>query len=140
MPKVIRQIPTHAPSLEDIGQLAEAAHAALPPVLRRHAEDVIIRVEDFPSDDICEEMELESPFDILGLYQGVDLPSRSVHDIGRLPDLVFLYRRPILDYWCESGERLSDIVRHVLIHEVGHHFGFSDEAMELLEHGAETEN
>lgn len=122
-----------APTLDDIARLAEEAHASLPAALRAHAQDVIIKVEDFPSDEICEEMELETPFDILGLYQGVDLPRRSIMDVGRLPDLVFLYRRPILDYWCDSGERLPDIVRHVLIHEIGHHFGLSDDDMERIE-------
>lgn len=127
--------PSLAPTLDDIARLAEEAQIGLPARLRKFAEDVIVKVEDFPSDEVIEEMELESPFDILGLYQGVDLPRRSISDIGRLPDIVFLYRRPMLDYWCESGERLPDIVRHVLIHEIGHHFGFSDEDMERIENG-----
>lgn len=122
-----------APTLDDISRLAEEAHTSLPAELRKFADALIIKVEDFPSDEIIEEMELETPFDILGLYQGVDLPRRSIFDIGRLPDMVYLYRRPILDYWCDSGERLPDIVKHVLIHEIGHHFGFSDEDMERIE-------
>lgn len=121
------------PSIDDIALLAEEALGTIPGELLANAENIVVKVEDFPSDEIMEEMELESPFDILGLYQGVDLPSRSIADIGRLPDIVTLYRRPMLDYWCDSGEPLADIVRHVLIHEIGHHFGFSDEEMERLE-------
>ena len=78
-------------------------------------------------------MELESPFDLMGLYRGVDLAHRSVLDVPRGPDLIFLYRRPLLDYWCETGEDLAHLVRHVLIHEIGHHFGFSDDDMERIE-------
>lgn len=78
-------------------------------------------------------MELESPFDLLGLYQGVDLTQKSIADPSPEPDIVFLFRRPILDYWCETGEDLEHLVRHVLIHEIGHHFGFSDDDMEALE-------
>ncbi len=81
-------------------------------------------------------MGLDSPFDILGLYRGVALPHKSVSDPRPALDMIFLYRRPILDYWCESGEDLSDVVRHVLIHEIGHHFGFSDSDMERIENSA----
>jgi predicted Zn-dependent protease with MMP-like domain len=126
-----------APALEEIEQLAAHALRTLPPPLRAHCRDVIIKVLDFPDDETIEQLELETPFDILGLYTGVDLPARSISDVGRLPDIVQLYRRPILDYWCESGETLGHIVRHVLIHEIGHHFGLSDEDMERLEENAE---
>jgi predicted Zn-dependent protease with MMP-like domain len=78
-------------------------------------------------------MELESPFDILGLYRGIALPHKSVVDTQAHVDMVFLYRRPILDYWCETDEDLAAVVRHVLIHEIGHHLGFSDEDMERIE-------
>jgi predicted Zn-dependent protease with MMP-like domain len=101
------------------------------------AEGVVIRVEEFPDEETEKEMGLESPFDILGLYQGVDLARKSAMDVPRGPDLVFLYRRPILDYWCETGEELSHVVRHVLIHEIGHHFGLSDDDMEAIENAAE---
>ena len=90
----------------------------------------MIQVEDFPDDEILEEMECESPFDLLGLYAGVDMARRSVTDAPENVDMIFLYRRPILDYWCESGDDLIEVVRHVLIHEIGHHFGFSDDDME----------
>ena len=121
------------PTLVDIEGMARAALQSIPAPLRRHATDVVIRVEEFPDEDVEEEMELETPFDLLGLYRGVALPHRSVTMPSQHTDMVFLYRRPLLDYWCETGEDLADIVRHVLIHEIGHHFGFSDEDMERLE-------
>ncbi len=135
MAQRLADIALFAPSLEDISQLATEAIGALPLEIRHHARNVLIRVEDFPSDEICEELELDTPFDILGLYQGIDLPHQSVSDAEHQPDMVFLFRRPMLDFWCESGESLADIVRNVLIHEIGHHFGLSDEEMERLEDG-----
>ncbi|HYM30422.1 MAG TPA: metallopeptidase family protein [Candidatus Cybelea sp.] len=122
-----------APSLGEIERLAEEAAATIPEALRRHVHNLVIRVEDFPDDETEREMELESPFDLLGLYRGVSLNLRSVSAPPPGPDMVFLYRRPILDYWCETGEDLAHVVRHVLIHEIGHHFGFSDEDMEAIE-------
>jgi len=127
------------PTLADIDEMARAALASLPEVLKRMTQGVVVQVTDFPDDDVVAEMELESPFDILGLYQGVSLMEKQVEASGGLPDLVFLYRRPILDYWCETGEDLNHVVRHVLIHEIGHHFGFSDDDMEALEAEAEEE-
>jgi predicted Zn-dependent protease with MMP-like domain len=127
------------PTLADIDSLARAAFGVLPEELRRFTEGVVVVVQEFPDDDVCKEMELESPFDILGLYQGVSLAEKQVEASGAMPDMVFLYRRPILDYWCETGEDLGHVVRHVLIHEIGHHFGFSDEEMETLETIAEAE-
>ena len=94
---------------------------------------MIIRVDDFPTEEVLDEMEAESEFDLLGLFQGVGLPFRSNEDIARLPNMVWLYRRPILDYWAEHDETLGHIVRHVLIHEIGHHFGLSDDDMEAIE-------
>ena len=122
-----------APSLADLDALANRALETIPTELRRHLGAVVIRVEDFPDEDTEKEMELESPFDILGLYRGVGLPRKSVSDPHPHIDMIFLYRRPILDYWCESGEELYAVVRHVLIHEIGHHLGFSDEDMERIE-------
>lgn len=127
------------PSLADIDSLARAAFSVLPPELKSFTEGVIVVVQEFPDDEVMAEMELESPFDILGLYQGVSLAEKRVEASGSMPDMVFLYRRPILDYWCETGEDLGHVVRHVLIHEIGHHFGFSDEEMETLETIAEAE-
>lgn len=121
------------PSLADIETLAQQALATIPKELRRHVGDVAIHVEDFPDAETEEEMGLESPFDLLGLYRGVALPRRSVLAQRSDVDMIFLYRRPLLDYWCETGEDLAAVVRHVLIHEIGHHFGFSDDDMERIE-------
>jgi predicted Zn-dependent protease with MMP-like domain len=122
-----------APSLAEIEALAGRALAALPRRFKRHLGEVAIRVEDFPDAETEERMRLETPFDLLGLYRGVALPHKSVSDPRPQLDMIFLYRRPILDYWCESGEDLFRVVRHVLIHEIGHHFGFSDSDMERIE-------
>jgi predicted Zn-dependent protease with MMP-like domain len=121
------------PSLGDIEALAERALGTIPAELKRQLGNLVIRVDEFPDEEVEEEMELESPFDILGLYRGVALPHKGTSDTRADADLVFLYRRPILDYWCETGEDLYRVVRHVLIHEIGHHFGFSDGDMERLE-------
>lgn len=121
------------PSQEDIEAIARAALASIPHPLRRWAGEVVIRVAEFADDRVTAEMGLDSPFDLLGLYRGISLPHKSVSDIASNVDMIFLYRRPILDYWCESGEDLADLVRHVLIHEIGHHFGLSDEDMRRLE-------
>jgi predicted Zn-dependent protease with MMP-like domain len=122
-----------APSLREIETLAEAALSTIPEEIRRQIGSLVIRVEDFPDEETEEQMELESPFDLLGLYRGVALPRKSVTGVRAEPDMVFLYRRPILDYWCEEDETLDAVVRHVLIHEIGHHLGFSDEDMERIE-------
>jgi predicted Zn-dependent protease with MMP-like domain len=122
-----------APTIADIEAMAQAALKTIPEPLRRHAAGVVIRVEDFPDEQTQAEMELESPFDLLGLYSGVSLDLKSVSQTADDIDIIFLYRRPMLDYWCETGEDLDHIVRHVLIHEIGHHFGFSDDAMHRIE-------
>ena len=126
-------LPVNAPSLIDIDAIAQAALGSIPDELKRHARDVVVRVDEFADDDTLDDLGLESPFDLMGLYRGVALPRKSVSDTGRDVDMIFLYRRPILDYWCESGDDLADVVRHVLIHEIGHHFGFSDDDMERIE-------
>ena len=122
-----------APTIDDIEALARSALKTIPQPLRRYAANIVIRVEDFPDEETQAEMELESPFDLLGLYSGVSLDLKGISDAPGDVDMIFLYRRPILDYWCEMGEDLGHIVRHVLIHEIGHHFGFSDEAMHRIE-------
>ena len=121
------------PSLGDLETLADAAFKSLPAPFRSQIKNVAIRVEDFPDEETEREMGLNSPFDLLGLYRGVALSHKSVSDPSPMPDMIFLYRRPILDYWCETGEDLAYVVRHVLIHEIGHHFGFSDDDMEAIE-------
>ena len=122
-----------APSLAEMEQLAHTMLAGLPGHFRALCEGVVIRVDDFPSEEVLDSMNLESEFDLLGLFQGVGLPQRGVGESGQMPNMVWLYRRPILDYWAEHEETLGDIVRHVLIHEIGHHFGLSDEDMEAIE-------
>ncbi|GAB6052138.1 metallopeptidase family protein [Magnetospira thiophila] len=129
----MKKLSRTAPTLDDIETLARAALATLPETFRHQLGDVVLRVEDFPTPDIEQEMQLESPFDLLGLYHGVSLDQKSVADLPYGNDMIFLYRRPLLDYWCESGENLKHLVRHVLIHEIGHHFGLSDDDMERIE-------
>ena len=122
-----------APSLAEMETMAHDILDRLPRAFRDLCEDVIIRVEDFPTEDILDEMGAESEFDLLGLFHGVGLPHQSHQDIARLPNMIWLYRRPILDYWAEHDETLGWIVRHVLIHEIGHHFGLSDADMAAIE-------
>lgn len=125
------------PTLADLEDMADAAFATIPEELRQHVDGVAIRIEDFPDRETEIEMGLESPFDLLGLYRGISLDRKSVAWTPTDVDMIFLYRRPILDYWCETGEPLMRIVRHVLIHEIGHHFGLSDDDMEHIERAAE---
>ena len=125
------------PSIEDLDAIAEAAYISIPRELTRHVDNVVIRVVDFPDDETMDEMGCETEFDLLGLYRGVDLSRKSVADVVTNVDMIFLYRRPLLDYWCETGEDLTHLVRHVLIHEIGHHFGLSDDDMERIEAEAE---
>ena len=122
-----------APSLADFERLAAEAWQRLPQEFRNLCGDVVIRVEDFPTDDVQRAMKLESPFDLLGLYHGVSIDKKSVMDPVGLPSMVFLYRRPMLDYWAEHGETLGHLVTHVLVHEIGHHFGLSDADMAYIE-------
>ena len=123
----------NAPTIADIEALADEALQTIPPELLRFVGNVVIRVEDFPDDETEREMGLESPFDLLGLYRGVDLAHKSVIATPTDLDMIYLYRRPLLDYWVETGEDLAHLVRHVLIHEIGHHFGLSDDDMEAIE-------
>lgn len=124
-----------APSLDDIETLARAAFAALPAQFRALTEGLVFMVEDFPSDDVIKDMALESPFDILGLFHGADLAAQQSGYVLPGQTMIFLYRRPILEFWAAEGDNLGDIVRHVLIHEIGHHFGLSDAQMEALNTG-----
>ena len=124
-----------APTAADIEALARAALEDIPAELRRRVQGIAILVEEFPDQATERAMGLESPFELLGLYHGVSLDHKSVSDAPEDVDRVFLYRRPLLDYWCETGETLEAIVRNTLIHEIGHHFGLSDDDMEALESG-----
>ncbi len=126
-----------APSLAEMEVTAHDIFERLPKRFRDLCEGVILRVDDFPTEEVLDEMDCESEFDLLGLFQGIGLPHQSVGDIPRLPNMVWLYRRPILDYWAEHEETLGHIIRHVLIHEIGHHFGLSDDDMAAIEAQAE---
>jgi predicted Zn-dependent protease with MMP-like domain len=126
-----------APSLTDIEVLAAEAYARLPERFRNLCQGLVIRVEDFPAPDVAESMRLESDFDLLGLFQGVGLPFQSDSVPEMMPNMIWLYRRPILDYWAEHEDTLGEIVTHVLVHEIGHHFGLSDEDIEAIEASAE---
>ncbi len=122
-----------APDRRMLEIIAHESFAALPARFRALCHDLLIRIEEFPDEDVIADMELETAFDILGLYQGVDLTRKSTNDPNPGIDIIFLYRRPLLDYWAESGEQLDHLVAHVLTHEIGHHFGLSDEDMEEIE-------
>jgi predicted Zn-dependent protease with MMP-like domain len=122
-----------APNLADIEALATAAFARLPAEFRALCRDLVIQVDDFPTDEVVERMQVESEFDLLGLFQGIGLPFRSEAVSGQMPNMIWLYRRPILDYWAEHEETLGAIITHVLVHEIGHHFGFSDDDIARIE-------
>ena len=122
-----------APDLEAIRALAEAALSRLPATFTRHFGALAVIVEDFPDDETLEAMGLQSPFDLLGLYRGIDLTRASIADLPSGPAMIHLYRRPILDEWASGEDSLGALVTHVLVHEIGHHFGLSDEAMEAIE-------
>ena len=122
-----------APSLADMEVMAHEMFERLSEHFRTMCEGVIIRVDDFPTEEVLDQLDAESEFDLLGLFQGTGVPFRSNDDLPRLPNMIWLYRRPILDYWAEHDESLGHIVRHVLIHEIGHHFGMSDDDMAAIE-------
>jgi predicted Zn-dependent protease with MMP-like domain len=129
--------PATAPSLADIEALAIAAFGRLPAQFRTLCRDLIIRVDDFPTEEVLDRMEAETEFDLLGLFHGVGLPFRSEAVSGQMPNMIWLYRRPILDYWAEHDETLGSIITHVLVHEIGHHFGLSDDDMAAIEAAAD---
>ena len=131
--------PENDPTLDDFHGMAAEALATVPEPFRQHIKGVVIRTAEWPEDDVLEEMGVESPYDLLGLYQGVALTERSVNDVAPTVDMIFLYRQPLLAYWEESGLDLYDIVRNTLVHEIGHHFGLSDDEMEALEQAAADE-
>jgi len=126
-----------APSLAELEAMAHDVFESLPEQFRTLSEGVVIRLEDFPTEEVLDELEASSEFDLLGLFQGTGLPFQSHGDVARMPNMIWLYRRPILDYWAEHEETLGHIVRHVLIHEIGHHFGLSDEDMAAIESDAD---
>jgi len=123
-----------APSLDEFAALAEAALEALPAPFRARVGDVEMRVVEYAEDDVLDDLGLEDPFQLTGLYQGPDLIQRGAHEAAQGPSMVFLYRRAILDEWCERGDvTLGELITHVLVHEIGHHFGLSDADIETIE-------
>jgi len=128
--------PVKAPSLAELEGLADAVFAQLPKGFRDLCEGLVIRIDDFPSDEVLDEMGAQSEFDLLGLFQGLGLPFRAESAPVQMPNMIWLYRRPILDYWAEHDETLGAVVKHVLVHEIGHHFGLSDADMAAIEEAA----
>jgi predicted Zn-dependent protease with MMP-like domain len=138
----IRNLPTDwsdvkAPSLADLSKLANAAMTKLPDPFRSAVEGIIIQVDDFPDDNIIDEMELETPFDLLGLYRGVELTGRDSAALIADFDRILLYRRAILDYWAETDDSLGDLITHILLHEIGRHLGMTDDEVHDLEDAAD---
>jgi predicted Zn-dependent protease with MMP-like domain len=127
---------TLAPDSAAIERLAEAAIARMPEAFRRHLDGVVLRVDDFADEEILAELGIEDPFELTGLYTGRPIGERSSMHSGELPAMIHLYRRPLLDEWAETGVGLEALVAHVIIHEAGHHFGFSDADMHAIEEAA----
>jgi predicted Zn-dependent protease with MMP-like domain len=125
-----------SPSLEDLESLAREAYAHLPVKFRKLTGEILIAVADFPEESTLDALDLESPFDLLGLFEGRGIAQKADPATGEFPNRITLFRRPILDYWSEFEEPLGHIVTHVLIHEIGHHFGLSDDDMEAIEEQA----
>jgi predicted Zn-dependent protease with MMP-like domain len=128
---------TYAPDAAAIEQLADAAIARLPEPFRRHLANVVLRVEEFAEDEVLESLGIEDPFELTGLYSGRSMDRQDSWVSGELPPMVHLYRRPLLDEWTDTGVALEDLITHVIVHEVGHHFGFSDDEMHAIEEQAD---
>jgi predicted Zn-dependent protease with MMP-like domain len=126
-----------APSLAEFEAIAIEAFARLPEKFRARCADLVIRVEDYATEEVLDEMDIPSELDLMGLFQGVGLPFQSVSDPTQMPNMVWLYRVPMLLYWAEHDESLNAVITHVLVHEIGHHFGLSDDDMEEIERAAD---
>ena len=124
------------PTPDEIAAMARAVMAALPAPFAASLRDVVLLVEEEADEALCRDMGIDHPLDLTGLYEGIPIGERSVSDSGALPDRIRLFRRAILDEWVEEGESLETLVRHIVIHEIGHHFGFTDHDMHALEAGA----
>ena len=129
--------PLKALSLAEFEAITTEAYRRLPQRFRAKCEGVVIRVEDYPTDEVLDAMGIQSELDLLGLFQGVGLPFQSESAPAQMPNMVWLYRVPILLYWAEHDETLGSIITHVLVHEIGHHFGLSDEDMSEIERAAD---
>jgi predicted Zn-dependent protease with MMP-like domain len=128
---------TFAPDAAAFEQLGEEAIRRLPETFRVHLENVVLRVEEFADDEVLRDLGIEDPFGLTGLYSGRPIGEQNSFVSGELPPMIHLYRRPLLDEWVETGVSLEDLITHVIVHEVGHHFGFSDEEMHAIEDEAE---
>ena len=126
-----------APSLAEFEALAMEVFRGLPEKFRALCTGLVIQVEDFATDEVLDHMGIEDPFDLMGLFQGIGLPFRAEAVSGAMPNMIWLYRRPILDYWAEHEDPLGAVIAHVLVHEVGHHFGLSDADMDAIEAAAD---
>ena len=126
-----------APSLAELEVLAGEVFRRLPRKFRDLCADLVIQVDDFPTEEVLDYTGAETEFDLLGLFQGVGLPFRAESEPVQMPNMVWLYRRPIIDYWAEHDETLGEIFQHVLVHEIGHHFGLSDADMAAIEEAAD---
>jgi predicted Zn-dependent protease with MMP-like domain len=124
---------TYAPDAAAIEKLAEAAVARLPALFRRHLANVVLRIEDFADDAVLDQLGIEDPFELSGLYTGRPVSEETNWVSGELPPMIHLYRRPLLDEWVETGVALEALITHVIVHEIGHHFGFSDADMHAIE-------
>ena len=133
MPKVMSGQEGRAPSAQEIEAIARATLASLPLEFRAHVGEIVLIVEEFADEETLDALNVDDPFDLTGVYHGQSMGGKSSMDSGALPDRIHLYRRAILDEWVESGELLESLVRHIVVHEVGHHFGLSDDAMHRLE-------
>lgn len=134
MNEVAALLDLRAPSLDDFAVLAEAAFADLPEPVRRLTGDVVFRVQEFAEDAVLDDLGIEDPFALSGLYHGVSRLNRSASGPEPMASMVFLYRRPILDEWAERTEvTLGELIAHVLIHEIGHHFGLTDADIEAIQ-------
>ena len=121
------------PSADEMEAIARRALLSLPEPFASHLRDVVLLIEEFADDETLDAMGIEDPFDLSGIYEGIPLTERSVDQSGTLPDKIRLFRRPILDEWAGGEDTLEHLIAHVLVHEVGHHFGLSDEQMHALE-------
>jgi predicted Zn-dependent protease with MMP-like domain len=136
MPRPMRRFGT-PPSAGEMEAIARRVLDSLPEPFAESLRDVVLLVEDFADEETLAAMDIEDPFDLTGIYEGIPVTERSVEHSGTMPDRVRLFRRPILDEWADGDDTLEHLVAHVLVHEVGHHFGLSDEAMHALEEAAE---
>ena len=121
------------PGADEIAAIADEAISMIPDTLKARVEGIAILVTEFPEDDVLDSLDIEHAFGLLGLYQGISLDQASGHDVHEDLNRIYLYRRPLLDAWAEGDDTLEDLVRNTIIHEIGHHFGLTDDDMERLE-------